>query len=71
MKRGFFFGVMLFQMHTLRNYLFPDILNIVVNVRRICWEITFWMPLSKKITTTVTEVVLIQGPFLTVGSKQK
>ena len=36
-----------------------------------CDQVTFSMPLSKKITITVTDVVRIQVSFLTVGSKQK
>ena len=36
-----------------------------------CDHVTFRMPFSKKTTITVTEVVLIQVSFLTVGSKQK
>ena len=34
-----------------------------------CDQVTFRMPLSKKITITVTEVVRIQVCFLTIGSK--
>ena len=36
-----------------------------------CDQVTFRKLLLNKITITVTEVVPIQGPFLTVGSKQK
>ena len=41
------------------------------NFEYSCDQVTFKMPLSNKITLTVTEVVLIQGFFLTNGSKQK
>ena len=39
------------------------------NFENSCDQVTFRMPLTKKITITVTEVVLIQVSFLTVSSK--
>ena len=41
------------------------------NFRHSFDQVTFRMALLKKITITVTEVVLIQVSFYTVGSKQK
>ena len=35
-----------------------------------CDQVTFRMPLLKKVTITVAEVILIQVSFFTVGSKQ-
>ena len=45
--------------------------NTVVNVPHTFWEGTLNIATYKKITTTVTEVILIQASFLTIGSKQK
>ena len=45
--------------------------NTVVNVPHTFWERTLNIATYEKIITTVTEVILIQASFLTIGSKQK
>ena len=45
--------------------------NTVVNVPHTFWKGTLNIATYEKITPTVTEVILIQASFLTIGSKQK